>query len=103
MLYVGVTNNLLRRVWEHKQEIIDGFTKKYHVHDLIYYEHSEDATTAIAREKQIKSWPRERKEKLIVTMNPEKKDLYSFLFESIQGITLPEVSKKIATPLRGSQ
>lgn len=85
VLYTGFTNNLLRRVWEHKQGIIEGFTKKYHVHDLLYYEMVDNPTSAIAREKQIKSWPRERKEKLILTMNTKKEDLYSSLFEVVQG------------------
>ena len=83
VLYVGVTNDLLRRIWQHKQGVIDGFTKKYQVKFLIYYESTSDPTSAITREKQIKSWSRASKEKLILSMNPEKKDLYPLLFETV--------------------
>lgn len=76
VLYTGVTNNLKRRVWEHKQDIVKGFTQKYRVHDLVYYEIFNDIKSAIEREKQIKSWSRERKDKLIRQFNPELKDLY---------------------------
>ena len=70
VLYVGVTNNLYRRLSEHKQELVEGFTKRYHVHKLIYFETTTDVTAAIEREKQIKSWSRMRKEQLIATANP---------------------------------
>ena len=83
VLYVGVTNDLLRRIWKDKKGVIDGFTKKYQVKFLIYYESTSDPTSAITREKQIKSWSRASKEKLILSMNPEKKDLYPLLFETV--------------------
>ena len=75
VLYVGVTNNLYRRLSEHKQELVEGFTKRYHVHKLIYFETTTDVTAAIEREKQIKSWSRMRKEQLIATANPTWRDL----------------------------
>jgi len=76
VLYAGVTNNLKRRVWEHKQNLVKGFTQKYQIHDLIYYEIFSNPISAIEREKQIKSWSRKRKDELIKTMNPDLKDLY---------------------------
>ena len=60
-MYVGVTNNLERRLYEHKHELIDGFTKKYHIHKLVYYEQTNDIKAAIEREKQIKGWVRTRR------------------------------------------
>lgn len=75
-LYVGVTNNLIRRVWEHKQNLTDGFTKKYTVHTLVYYELFSDILHAIAREKEIKKWKRRWKLQLIEKNNPDWKDLY---------------------------
>ncbi len=76
VLYVGMTNNLLRRVWEHKQGIMDGFTKKYAVKKLVYFEMTQDVNIALQREKQIKKWRREKKLELIKTKNPLMKDLY---------------------------
>lgn len=75
VLYVGVTNNLQRRLYEHKNELADGFTKRYHVHKLVYFETTTDVRAAIEREKQIKSWSRARKNALIETMNPKWEDL----------------------------
>ncbi len=71
VLYVGVTNDIVRRIAEHKSGAVDGFTKRYNVNVLIYAEKYNDVNTAIKREKQIKSWSRERKEKLIETVNKE--------------------------------
>lgn len=79
-LYIGVTNNLLRRVFEHKNDSIDGFTKKYKVHKFVYYEEINDIKIAIQREKQIKKWERQWKINLIEKNNPEWKDLYYDLF-----------------------
>jgi len=79
VLYVGVTSNLKRRIWEHKQGVVEGFTKKYHVKKLVYYESTEDVTAAIQREKQIKKWRREKKIVLVEEMNPLWKDLYNEL------------------------
>lgn len=75
VLYTGVTNNLSRRVWEHKSGIAKGFTSKYRVYDLMYYEIFDNPESAIAREKQIKSWSRRSKNKLIATKNPNLLDL----------------------------
>ena len=75
VLYIGVTNNLARRVYEHKSGTIDGFTKKYNVHKLVWYESCHDIKEAIAREKQLKNRNRSKKEMLINQMNPEWKDL----------------------------
>ena len=73
--YVGMTNNLERRVSEHKQKLIDGFTKRYNITLLVYYEVFSDVREAIAREKQVKDWRREKKIALIESMNPTWKDL----------------------------
>ena len=76
-LYVGVTNDLVRRVYEHKNKLCDGFTKKYNINKLVYYEVCENSLSAIEREKQIKSGSRKNKELLIKSMNVEWIDLYS--------------------------
>ncbi|MGA2173062.1 MAG: GIY-YIG nuclease family protein [Sedimentisphaerales bacterium] len=75
-LYIGVTNNLLKRVDEHKNNLIPGFTNKYGVHNLVYYERYNDIYDAIAREKRMKKWKREWKMELIEKSNPEWRDLY---------------------------
>jgi putative endonuclease len=75
-LYIGVTSNLIKRIYEHKNNLIEGFTKKYNIHNLIYYEITEDVDSAIAREKQLKRWKRNWKIELIEKNNPEWKDLY---------------------------
>ena len=75
VLYTGVTNDIKRRVFEHKSELFGGFTKKYHVHKLIYYELFDFVDLAIAREKQIKSYSRVKKINLIEVMNPDWKEL----------------------------
>ena len=74
-LYVGVTNDLRRRLFEHQQGLIEGFTKKYNIHRLVYFEESTDINNAIFREKQIKGWRRSKKVDLIKSMNPTWKDL----------------------------
>lgn len=74
-LYIGVTGNLQKRVWEHKNKIIEDFTKKYNVDKLVYYELTDSIETAINREKQLKRWNRQWKINLIKEMNPEFKDL----------------------------
>lgn len=75
VLYVGVTNNLKRRTMEHKTEVFDGFTKKYFIHRLVYFEKYKSINDAIQREKRIKKWNREWKIKLIEENNPEWKDI----------------------------
>ena len=74
-LYIGVTNNLMRRIYEHKNGIIEGFTKKYNLNKLIYFEQTNDINSAILREKRLKKWNRTWKIQLIETLNPEWKDL----------------------------
>ncbi len=76
ILYTGVTSNLLKRVWEHKNHIVDGFTKRYNVTKLVYYEEGENINSAISREKQIKGKLRKKKIVLIEKSNPEWRDLY---------------------------
>ena len=70
VMYVGVTNNLQRRIYEHKNGLIDGFAKKYNVHKLVYFETTSDVKSAIEREKQIKGWTRAKKNALVETVNP---------------------------------
>lgn len=74
-LYIGITNNLSKRVWQHKSNLAEGFTKKYQCHKLIYFEETSNIESAIAREKQLKRWSRKKKEALIKTTNPHWKDL----------------------------
>jgi putative endonuclease len=78
-LYVGVTNNLIRRAYEHRTDAVRGFTSRYHVHLLVWFERYEDALTAIAREKEIKKWRRDWKINLIEQTNPEWADLFESL------------------------
>ena len=75
VFYIGVTNNLERRMYEHKNKLIEGFTKKYNLTKLVYYEETKDVESAIAREKQLKNWHREWKINLVIGFNPEWKDL----------------------------
>lgn len=75
-LYTGVTNDLKRRIWEHKNNLVKGFTKEYGVHLLVYYELAEDIEQAILREKKSKRWKRKWKIDLIESSNPEWSDLY---------------------------
>ncbi|HLQ90228.1 MAG TPA: GIY-YIG nuclease family protein [Xanthobacteraceae bacterium] len=75
-LYVGVTNNLIRRVYEHRNSLVEGFTRRYGVKKLVYYEQHDTAVSAIQREKNIKHWSREWRIDLILSMNPEWRDLY---------------------------
>ena len=74
MVYVGVTNDIKLRLYEHRNGQIEGFTKKYHVNKLVYYEEYSEITFAISREKQMKHWVRRKKNRLVETINPEWKD-----------------------------
>ncbi len=74
-LYIGITNNLIRRVYEHKNKLIDGFTKKYNINRLVYFGETSDVYSAIAREKQIKGWIKKKKIELIEKTNPKFRDL----------------------------
>jgi putative endonuclease len=75
-LYVGVSSDLVKRVWQHRNDEADGFTKQYHVHTLVWFEQHESAESAITREKQIKEWKRKWKLELIEKQNPTWRDLY---------------------------
>ena len=75
VLYTGVTNDLVKRVYEHKNKLAEGFTKKYNLNKLVYFEATNDVTSAIAREKQIKGWLRTKKNELVESINPEWRDL----------------------------
>ena len=75
-LYIGVTNDLIRRVYEHKNNLVDGFTKKYNVHSLVYYDQCDDIESAIIQEKRLKKWNRKWKLELIERENPQWRDLY---------------------------
>ena len=77
VMYLGVTNNLERRLYEYKNKLVKGFTEKYNVNKLVYFEETQDVTVAIAREKEIKKWRREKKNQLVNRMNPNWKDLSS--------------------------
>jgi putative endonuclease len=81
-LYVGVTNDLQRRVWEHKQKLHEGFTKKYNVDKLVYCESTPDIASAVLREKRLKRWHRQWKMELIEKVNPEWKDLAEDWYEA---------------------
>ena len=75
VMYIGVTGNLLRRLYEHKNGVYEGFTKKYHVHKLVYFEETSDVYAALTREKQLKGLLRSKKNALVETMNPDWHDL----------------------------
>jgi len=75
-LYIGVTNDLVKRVYQHRQGIVEGFTKKYNVHKLMYFETTNDIHAALEREKRLKAWKRAWKIRLIQESNPDWKDLY---------------------------
>ena len=81
-LYTGVTNDLEQRIYQHKNKLIEGFTKRYNITQLVYFESSDDVTAAIAREKQIKGLLRSKKIELIKTLNPQWKDLSDGWFDN---------------------
>ena len=78
-IYIGVTNDLVRRIYEHKNNVVKGFTQKYNVHKLVYFEQTENIENAIIREKQLKNYSRERKEELINNVNQNWEDLYPYI------------------------
>jgi putative endonuclease len=78
-LYIGSTSNLIQRIYQHKSESIKGFTKLYHLHELVYYEECPDAKNMVTRERQIKKWNRAWKIRLIESINPKWNDLYPTL------------------------
>ena len=79
VLYIGVTNDLIKRIYQHKNKLIEGFTKKYNINKLVYFESTEDVLSAISREKQLKGWLRKKKDNLIIKMNPKWEDLSNSL------------------------
>jgi putative endonuclease len=87
-LYTGVTSDLIKRVYQHKNGLIDGFTKKYSVHDLVYFETTDDVKTALQREKQIKKWNRQWKIEMIERKNKDWRDLYPKLTRNKNGFPL---------------
>lgn len=80
-LYIGITNDLKRRIYEHKNKLVDGFTKKYYLVKLIYFEEYDDVLQSLSREKQLKKWSRIKKEKLINIVNPKWKDLSEDIYK----------------------
>jgi putative endonuclease len=78
-LYIGVTSNLVQRIWQHREGVVPGFTKQYGLKRLVYFEAYDDIQTAIQREKNMKHWPRTWKVRLILSSNPEWRDLYETL------------------------
>ena len=78
-LYIGITSKLKNRIWQHKNKLLESFTKKYNIDKLIYYEQTEDVYSALAREKQLKGWTRKKKINLIEKENPDWLDLYDEL------------------------
>ena len=85
-LYIGVTNDLERRIYEHKRKLVLGFTSKYNIDRLVYFDATEDVQSAIAREKQIKGWLRSRKVSLIESMNPTWDDLSARWFDEKESL-----------------
>ncbi len=92
-LYIGVTNNLVRRVWEHRNNAVDGFTRQHAVHTLVYYETCDNAEVAIGREKQLKAWRRSWKIALIEGTNPEWRDLWGEIH--LAGFQFPPATVKM--------
>lgn len=75
VMYIGMTNDLQKRLYQHKQKLVEGFTQSYNVNKLVYYEETNDVHVAISREKEIKKWRREKKDNLVRSRNPEWKDV----------------------------
>ena len=82
-LYIGVTSDLIKRVWEHKNDLVQGFTRRYGVHQLVWYELHDTMESAIQREKRLKEWKRNWKLQLIESMNPDWEDLYHRIFDGL--------------------
>jgi putative endonuclease len=96
--YVGMSSNLVRRVWQHRERLVPGYTRERNIRRLVYYEHIEDPYTAVSRERQIKKWNRVRKAALVEKMNPTWRDLFPDL---MGGIIVPAVSSTANEPLAG--
>jgi len=89
VLYIGMTNNLERRIWEHQHDLIDGFSKQYRCHRLLYFESFDRVENAIAREKQLKRWNRTKKLRLIERVNPTWEDLSAGWGQPIEKLVSP--------------
>lgn len=89
-LYIGITNDLLKRIAEHKAQLVKSFTQRYNINKLVYYEATQSAYAAIQREKQLKKWNRAWKKRLINTFNPEWKDLYDELINEVPNDEMPD-------------
>ncbi len=98
VLHTGITNSLVRRVWQHQKGEIEGFTKKYKVNRLLYYENFDDPRNAISREKEIKGWRRGKKNALVETLNPKWTDLSPMLFQGMRG---PSSSSRLGMTASG--
>lgn len=79
-MYIGVTSDLIKRMYEHRNKLVKGFTQKYNLNKLVYYEHTQNIMSALEREKQLKNWHREWKNSLVETINPNWKDLSEGLY-----------------------
>ena len=99
-LYIGVTNNLVRRMFEHKNKLVEGFTRKYNLTKLVYYESTVDVETAIRREKQLKNWHRDWKINLITQHNPEWKDLSEDFQEMLKQVQHDSNDRPVVNLLR---
>ena len=95
VLYIGATNNLKNRAFQHKEKVVEGFTKKFNVNMLVYYEQTENVESAIQREKQLKSWNRWRKVKLIVGFNPKWDDLFMKDYKVLIVIARPSPNRGV--------
>ncbi|MFN2508121.1 MAG: GIY-YIG nuclease family protein [Chthoniobacterales bacterium] len=100
VLYIGITNSLVRRVWQHQHREISGFTKKYKVDRLVYYESFNDPRDAISPEKELKGWRRSKKNALVETLNPTWADLSSSLFQPMRD---PSPSSRLRMTHRGGE
>ena len=98
-LYVGMTNDLVRRVYQHRHKVLGGFTAQYNVNRLVYFEHTTDVNAAIAREKQIKKWSRKKKAELIETANAGWVDLAEEWFRELPQTEPPDLGVTPATSL----
>ncbi len=99
VLYIGITNSLASRVWQHQQGEVSGFTKNYKVNRLVYYESFHDPSDAISREKELKGWRRSKKNALVETLNPKWADFSGTLFQPVRG---PSSSARLGMTARES-
>jgi putative endonuclease len=103
ILYTGITNSLIRRVWQHQSQEIVGFTKSYKANRLVYFEHFDDPRTAITREKEIKGWRRAKENALIERLNPKWADLSPMLFQHMKRTSHTSASRAGTTMIQRSR